>query len=93
MSASQNRREDDAVLNGQETDPDEVSDDVAIVKNLGLVQRFVNAVFADPSLLDDVSEEINVVLIPTDDPELAEINLQGGIAMRNAGKPVRFVYV
>ena len=93
MNTPSESKSDDAVLVGQESEGSERTDRSSIIKNLGLAQRFVSAVYADPSLLDDFSSETTVVLIPKDDPELAAINLRGGAAMQLAGKPVRFVYV
>ena len=64
-----------------------------IRKNLELTRRFMRAIFDDPAILDTIPDGASVILIPDDDPELAEANERGGRAMERAGKPVRFVGV
>ena len=59
-----------------------------------LAQRFIDSVFADPSILDDLPyPEVVAVFLPHDDPALAEANARRGEAMRRAGAPVRFFKV
>ncbi len=62
-----------------------------VVQNLGLVRRFVDALFTDPSITDDIPEGASVVLLPEDDSELADAHRRWGEAMEDAGKTVRFI--
>lgn len=68
---------------------DVFSDPVA--ENLALIRRFVAALVDDPSITDGIPEGASVVLLPDDDPELADAHRRWGEAMMAAGKTVRFI--
>jgi hypothetical protein len=53
-----------------------------------VVSDFVQAVFDDPSLLDESPDGSNLVFVPENDPELADVNLQGAERMARAGHAV-----
>lgn len=56
-----------------------------MIQNLGLVRRFVDAIFDDPSITDGIPEGASVILLPEDDPVLADANRRGGETMAAAG--------
>jgi len=74
-----------------DAEPSDTAAEGPVAENLGLVRRFIDAVFDDPSITDGIPEEANVILLPADDPELAAANRRGGEAMQAAGKAVRFI--
>ena len=43
-------------------------------KNIKLAGRFLREVLANPDLLAQVPQDASVVILPSDDPELAEYN-------------------
>lgn len=47
--------------------------DARVSKSLSLTSEWMQAIFADPTLLDDVPDGATVYLIPDDDPEFAEM--------------------
>ena len=59
-------------------------------RNIELARRFTLALFEDPAKLDELPDGATLVLLPDDDPDLAESNLQGGIRMVRAGMDVVF---
>lgn len=58
-----------------------------------LWHRFHQAAFADPSLLDDIPNGVTLVLVPTDDPEVARREVERGLAILGRGKDVYFRHV
>jgi hypothetical protein len=74
---------------------DEIDDETQsrIDAHLGLAPRFIDMIFADPSLLDAIPAEANVIFLPHDDPELAARHRAAGERMRAAGHLVHFVEV
>ena len=58
--------------------------------HIELALRFTLALFEDPAKLDEFPDGATLVLLPDDDPDLAESNLQGGIRMIRAGQDVTF---
>ncbi len=64
-----------------------------VTRNLELAGRFTLSIFNDPSILDEIPDGGQIVLIPDDDPELAESNLQGGIRRIREGKNVTFRHI
>ncbi len=59
-----------------------------VAKNLELARRFTLSVFEDPSLLDDIPDEITLVLIPDDDAELAQANIVIALGAIRSGEDV-----
>jgi hypothetical protein len=49
---------------------------------------FLHSIVDDPTILDDIPNGSTVVLIPDDDPELAELNLQSGLDSARRGADV-----
>jgi hypothetical protein len=64
-----------------------------VSRNLNLAGRFTLAAFNDPSILDDIPDNGEIVLIPDDDPELAESNLRGGMRSVREGKNITFHHI
>ncbi|MGH2535303.1 MAG: DUF5647 family protein [Thermomicrobiales bacterium] len=88
------RPQQDEVLGTFGDEPDQL--DPASVdrinRNLSLLSEFLQAVFDDPSILDESPEHSNLIFIPEDDPELAKVNLQGAERMARAGHSVHVHY-
>ena len=55
--------------------------------------EFTHAIIDDPSILDDIPQGSTVALIPDDDPELAEVNLQKAIESARRGSDVYIRHV
>lgn len=50
--------------------------------------EFTQSIVDDPTILDDIPNGSTVVLIPDDDPELAEVNLQRALKAARRGSDV-----
>lgn len=57
-------------------------------RGIGLGFDFLKAIIDDPSIADDIPNGATLVLLPDDDPELAESSLQGGIEAARKGADV-----
>ncbi len=64
-----------------------------VAQTLDMAQVFLNAVFDDPSLLDEIPDGANVVFVPDDDEQVAAANTAAAARMRQAGKLVYLVRV
>lgn len=64
-----------------------------ITRNLELAGRFTLSIFHDPSILGEIPNDGEIVLIPDDDPQLAESNLRGGIRSIREGKDITFRHI
>lgn len=64
-----------------------------VTRNLELAGRFTLSIFEDPSILDEIPDDGEIVLIPDDDPELAESNLRGGMRSVREGKNITFRHI
>lgn len=64
------------------------SEDSLDARDIELSVAFVTAFYDDVSILDDIPNSSTLILIPDDDPELAEINLKQGIRSARAGADV-----
>lgn len=62
-------------------------------RNIELAFELTESVIADPSLLADVPSGAMLVLIPDDDRELAEANLEGAVKAFRRGKNVYLCHV
>jgi hypothetical protein len=82
-------------LPASEPDFNDVDDAAArrIDQTLALTERFIDAVFEDPSLLDGIPNGASLVFLPSDDDELAEANKEAAVEMRRAGASVALVRV
>jgi hypothetical protein len=58
-----------------------------------LLDDFTQAIFADPSLLDDIPDGATLVLLPDDDPDFIERSIARGIAAIRQGRDVYFKHV
>lgn len=71
--------------------------DVAAPKSIqgdtDLWVAFTQAIVDDPSVLDDIPNGSTLVLIPDDNPELAEANLKRGIDAARRGSDVYIRHV
>lgn len=50
-------------------------------------------IVADPALLDDIPDGVTLVLVPSDDPELAAAEIANGMAALRRGADVYFRHV
>ncbi len=64
-----------------------------VTRNSGLAGRFTRSIVENPSILDEIPDNGQIVLIPDDDPELAESNLRGGMLSILEGKNIRFRHI
>jgi hypothetical protein len=62
-------------------------------RSLELSRRWTKAVLANPALLDEIPEGCDLELIPDDDPELADLNVELGLAAMRRGFNVYFRHV
>ncbi|MER3447648.1 MAG: hypothetical protein C4291_12795 [Candidatus Dadabacteria bacterium] len=60
-------------------------------KNLILSQEFDLYVLEHPEILEEIPEHAKIVLLPEDDPELAEINLRMARKAQEPGQPIVFI--
>jgi Family of unknown function (DUF5647) len=67
---------------------DEITD-----KGFDLSRRWGLAVIDNPSLLDEIPDGANLVLVPDDDPAFAEAKIELGIAAVRRGENVYFRHV
>lgn len=54
---------------------------------------FLRGIIANPELAKDIPDGANVVLIPTDDPELAAIEIKAGMLALSRGLDVYFRHI
>ncbi len=59
-----------------------------VTRNIELAFEFTSSIFADPSVADGLPKGATVVLIPDDDPDLAETNLAIAIEAFHSGRNV-----
>ena len=64
-----------------------------VTRSINLTFDFARAIVDDPNILDDVPEGAIVVLIPADDPELAAVEVEEGLAALRQGWDVYFRHV
>ena len=43
-------------------------------RNLGLLDDFMRYAFEHPAILDQIPQDVQIVILPTDDPELSSEN-------------------
>jgi len=61
-----------------------------VSKSSDLTRRFVFRGFGDPSLFMDIPDGVTLILIPDDDPEQAEAEIEAGIRAVKRGENVFF---
>lgn len=59
-----------------------------ISRTIALGFDFVQAIIDDPSIADDIPNGVTLVLIPDDDPELAEREFESAIESARKGQDV-----
>jgi len=64
-----------------------------VERNIDLAFACARAILADASLLDGIPNGVTLVLLPEEDRDLTEQNLQGGLRAIRAGKDVLFRHV
>ncbi|MGH2557521.1 MAG: hypothetical protein ACRDJH_00540 [Thermomicrobiales bacterium] len=62
-------------------------------RSLELARRFGLAIINDPSLLDDIPDGVNLVLVAADDLTLAEMKIEIGLAAVRRGEDVSFRHI
>ncbi|MGH2533804.1 MAG: hypothetical protein ACRDJW_16045 [Thermomicrobiales bacterium] len=62
-------------------------------RSLELARRFGLAVIQNPSLLDDIPDGVNLILVADDDLELAAMKIEIGVAAVRRGDDVYFRHV
>lgn len=62
-------------------------------RNITLTFDFLRAALADPAILDDIPDGVNLVLLLEDDPAFNEINIELGVKAARRGQDVYFRYL
>ena len=62
-------------------------------RNLTLSTELARAIIDDPVLLEEIPEGATVILLPDDDPDLAQANLELGWVALKRGEDVYFRHV
>jgi len=65
--------------------------DIAIKKNLDLLNEFMKYAFEKPSVLDEIPPDAELIILPINDPELFERNKSMGDRLVSKGRKVIFV--
>ena len=65
--------------------------EMAIKKNLDLLNEFMKFAFENPKLLEGIPPEAELIILPTNDPELYEYNKKAAAKMMSKGEKVVFV--
>jgi len=63
----------------------------AIKKNLDLLNEFMKYAFENPKVLEEIPPEVELIILPTDDPELYEYNKRIADKLLSHGKKIIFV--
>jgi len=64
--------------------------DLAVKKNLDLLNEFMKYAFENPEILERIPAEAELIILPTDDPELSEYNRKTADKIIPRGKKVIF---
>jgi hypothetical protein len=64
--------------------------DLAVKKNLGLLNESMKYAFENPEVLERIPAEAELIILPTDDPELSEYNRKTADKILSRGKKVIF---
>jgi hypothetical protein len=65
----------------------------ASARNIDLAFEFIRETLDDPGILDGVRDGVTFVLVPDDEPALAEANIASGIDAVRRGRDVYFKHV
>jgi hypothetical protein len=65
--------------------------DIAIKKNLDLLNEFMKYAFENPEVLERIPPEAKLIILPVDDLELYEYNKKTADKMLSQGKKIVFV--
>jgi hypothetical protein len=65
--------------------------DLAVKKNLDLLNEFMKYAFENPKVLEEIPPEAELIILPIDDPELYEYNKKIANKVLSQGKKVIFV--
>jgi len=65
--------------------------DLAIKKNLDLLNEFMKYAFEKPEVLEGIPPDAELIILPIDDPELYEYNKKTGDKILSKGEKVVFV--
>ena len=65
--------------------------EMAVRKNLDLLDTFMNYAFDHPDILDKIPPDAELVIFPKDDPELLKANQKLAESMTKTGKKVVIV--
>ncbi len=63
----------------------------AIKRNLDLLNEFIKYTFENPEVLEKIPPSSEVVILPTDDPEIYEYNKKMAEKMSSQGKTIVLV--
>jgi hypothetical protein len=64
--------------------------DLAVKKNLDLLNEFMKYAFENPEILERIPAEAELIILPTDDPELSEYNRKTADKIISRGRKVIF---
>ena len=64
--------------------------DMAVKKNLDLINEFMKYAFENPNILQEIPAEAELVILPVDDPELCEYNRKTANKLLSQGKKIVF---
>lgn len=69
------------------------SQETIVEKNITLSFEFERYILEHPDVLDQIPNGAEVVLLPKDDPELYQINLEAARKARRPGVPVVYIEI
>ena len=64
--------------------------DLAVKKNLDLLNEFMKYAFENPEILERIPAEAELIILPIDDPELSEYNRKTADKILSRGEKVIF---
>ncbi len=65
--------------------------ELAIKKNLDLLNEFMKFAFENPNVLEGIPPEAELIILPINDPELYEYNKKAADKLMSKGEKVVFV--
>ena len=65
--------------------------ELAIKKNLDLLNEFMKFAFENPKVLEGIPPEAELIILPINDPELYEYNKKAAAKIMSKGEKVVFV--
>lgn len=65
--------------------------DQMVDRNLELTERFMHYVFAKPEILDTLPDNFELIILPANDPELRQFNLDLLDEQGSENRPIVFV--